>query len=425
VRRAALVAAAFLGALAAAPAAVAAAPPAPALPDLVTASDTGSSTVDNITHDSTPDFTVDAGSAQDGMTVTVKLKKDGVTAATGTAIVASGLATVSISSTVADGKYAVSATTTNGSSEESAASPILEVTIDTTAPTLPVAPILVITAGADGTLTAASRPSFIVFTSGGDLVEVVEGSTVIGSATAQAITTGGEADVLVASALADGSHTVFARATDPAGNVSAASPATTFTIDTTAPAVGTPDLVDDDGASTTDDQTSNPRPRFAVASDADARVTLYEDGVALGSAIAASGGTATISLNDIVWLDPGLHCVYAIAWDALANASSESAALCVTILAGTAPFTSNLGVALSGEYVTMSLRSSVSTRARVRVLVNGKVVARAARSVRRGKATRLGVKLPARARHGRVVVVATFRAADGRTRSVRRVARVR
>jgi hypothetical protein len=410
-----------VAAIALAPAAVAA-PPAPEAPDLDSASDTGDIATDNITSDSTPTVSVDAGTAQAGQTVTLC---NGTTVLGSATVAANGVASVT-SSALGDGTVTLTALTGDSatctpSATVSQPSAGLLLTVDTTAPVISLPPVLLETAGSASDLTYNSKPFLGVYAPAPGDIELYEGTTKIGEAPAEI--DGALNPVKVTTALSDGSHTVYAKAVDLAGNASSASPVVVFTVDTTAPTAGTPDLIDDDGESSTDNYTSNPRPRFAVTTEAGARVTLFENGVALGSAIAASNGVATISPNEIVWLDPGQHCVYAIAWDSLANASSETAALCITVAPGVPPFSANLGVSLGAQWMIVSVQANVRGTATVRIVRGGKVVAKAKIKVVPGKKAKVRLKLPPRTRGGRLLVVATVHDSAGRTVVVRRAVR--
>ena len=66
-------------------------------------------------------------------------------------------------------------------------------------------------------------------------MQLYAGATLLGTGTA----TGGTYTIAVSPALADGTYSVTATATDVAGNVSAASSAFLLTIDTTRPATPT------------------------------------------------------------------------------------------------------------------------------------------------------------------------------------------
>lgn len=108
------------------------APAAPSTPDLTAASDTGSSSTDNITNDTTPAF---SGIAEANSTVTVISSLSGTLGTTtangaGNWLFTAG-ATVS-------GTHSIMATATDAAGNISATSPGLSITIDTTAPTASV-----------------------------------------------------------------------------------------------------------------------------------------------------------------------------------------------------------------------------------------------------------------------------------------------
>ena len=108
---------------------------APGTPDMNTSSDTGSSSTDNITSNTTPDFTM---SCVTGSTVTLY---DGATSLT-SAICAAGTVTLT-ASTLSEGVHAtINAKQTDESGNISVASGNLSVTIDTTAYGTPTAPDL-------------------------------------------------------------------------------------------------------------------------------------------------------------------------------------------------------------------------------------------------------------------------------------------
>ncbi|MCX6723751.1 MAG: Ig-like domain-containing protein [Candidatus Staskawiczbacteria bacterium] len=102
-------------------------PVAPGIPDLTTASDTGSSSTDNMTSNPTPAFTI---SCATGDTVTLYANASSV----GTGTCTSSTVTIT-SSALSSGVYSITATQTLSSST-SPASSALTITIDTTAPTI-------------------------------------------------------------------------------------------------------------------------------------------------------------------------------------------------------------------------------------------------------------------------------------------------
>jgi hypothetical protein len=395
-----------------------AAPPAPGTPDLDAASDTGQFSTDNITADTTPTFTVNAGIAQAGETVELWTKA-GTSAATlaGSGVVAAtGLVSITTSA-LGSSDYVVTAYTDDGL-ELSTSSDALTITVDAIAPILAVAPTLVDSVGFSGTLTYTSTPRLSVSASTGATVTIYEATTARGSD----VSVAGIATVFVSTALSEGSHTLTAKATDLAGNASASSPAITITVDTKAPTTTSVALyaADDDGASATDRVTTNPRPRLEVRTEAGARVTLYENGLALGSVVAGGTGVALVAPTDQQWLDPGVHCLTTVAVDAVGNAAPETAEVCLTVAEGVEPFTTNLGATLTETTVTVALRSSLAARASIRVLRGRRVVAKATRTLAADARTRITLRLPRGVK--RITIVAVVRSADGRASTLRRVA---
>ncbi len=408
-------------------------PPSPSIPDLLDPSDSGVSATDEITNDATPDFLVNAGVAQAGLTVTLYLADPTQSpTAVGTATVdGTGFATVTAASTP-DGIYDATATTRNAIGEESNHSLSIEIEIDTAPPTISGPPVLLNSGG--GQFTFTQTPTFTVFVDGDDTsttVKTYEGAVLLG--TGQISETFlilgvalSAADVVTATPLADGAHTIHAVASDLAGNTSTPSSTITVQIDGTPPVVGTPDLLeaDDDGPSSTDNATKNPRPRLVFVTEPSVRVIIFEDGIAIGSGHADAAGVATIRVNDLNWLDEGVHCIYATAIDGVGHVSSETNELCLTIEEGAVPFASNLGVDLQGAFLSLSLRSTVAARATIRVLANGKPVKfrigkkkakKITRRLKAGKRKSVKLRIPKRvARNAKIRVVASFNSKDGR-----------
>jgi uncharacterized repeat protein (TIGR02059 family) len=106
-------------------------PAAPATPDLATASDSGSSSTDDITSDNTP--TISVGSAANGNTVTVTATKSGQTSVTCT-FTATAQTGCDLG-TLVDGVWSVTAKQT-ASGIDSAPTSALSITVDATRPTV-------------------------------------------------------------------------------------------------------------------------------------------------------------------------------------------------------------------------------------------------------------------------------------------------
>jgi hypothetical protein len=121
----------------------------------------------------------------------------------------------------------------------------------------------------------------------GALVTLYEGTTAIGSASSSG--TSGAFSIAPSVDLADGSHVVTIKATDPAGNVSVASTGYAFVVDATDPLSGvlSLDASADLGSSSSDRTTSQTSPTFSVTGASDTGVGIAS--VQLQRASAGSG----------------------------------------------------------------------------------------------------------------------------------------
>ncbi len=153
-------------------------------------------------------------------------------------------------------------------------------------------------------------------TEAGATVSLINGANVpVGSATADAQ---GAWSVQL-NALADGSYSVHASATDLGGNVSASSAVQVFLVDTLAPATPTLQWTKDGAAAS-----SGSHPLFNGSAEAGASVELYNGASRIGVATAGldgSWGIAPAALAD------GNYSVTARAVDAAGNASAVSGTL--------------------------------------------------------------------------------------------------
>ncbi|MET4454519.1 hypothetical protein ABIB10_004611 [Bradyrhizobium sp. RT3b] len=187
---------------------------APAAPDapVVGSFSTDSGTAgDKITNDNTIEL---KGAAAAGSTVKVY---DGTTQLGSTTADSSGSWDY-ITKVLTDAKHTLTATATNTSGQTSAVSSALAITVDTKAPTAPTV--------ASHTVNTANQVVMSGSAEASSVLKVFDGATQIGTATASS--TG--AWSYTSSALAAGSHSLTATATDAAGNTGAAS--TTFTAST-------------------------------------------------------------------------------------------------------------------------------------------------------------------------------------------------
>ena len=239
-------------------------PSKPGTPDLDLAYDTGNSATDNITNLGTGsdnlDFTVGSVSAGDS----VRLKFGSTIV--GREKVGSGNSSVNFTiNNQTQGDYNVTAIEYDPAGNNSTTSEILSLTIDTDSPDKPTIDLKAssdlgqynnddVTSVQTPTLTFGNltvADSIIIYNSGVRIqAEEVDAATM---------------NIDLSTALADASHTLSAKAVDPAGNVSTASDNLTITIDTADPAASNlPDLntTFDTGFSDADNYTSSTTPTF-------------------------------------------------------------------------------------------------------------------------------------------------------------------
>jgi large repetitive protein len=283
------------------------APVSPSAPDLMAASDTGVSQTDNYTRIATPTF---SGTAEVGSTVTLF---------DGTILIGSGVATSgswSIASTVAlaDGTHSVTAKATDLAGNVSIASAALAVKIDTKAP-LVSAPDL--TASSDSgvsstdNITRTATPVFTGTAESGSAVQLFDGATQIGTATASA----GGGWTITSAVLGDGTHAITTTATDAAGNTSAASAVLSVVIDTSVPAAPLFSglTVNSNGSAT-----------LAGSVEPSTTVTLFDLTTQLGTTIA--GGTGVWSFKTGVLADT-VHIFTARATDQAGNVGASGGSI--------------------------------------------------------------------------------------------------
>ena len=226
-------------------------------PDLISASDSGTSNSDNITKVTSPTFNVALnGTVAVGDTVQLLLSGSPLTHPVTHVITAGDISTGSVNLTVtagdlgADGSKSISAAFSDAAGNSSTTS-ALAITLDTTAPTIAINTI----PNADVVNHAEAAAGFAISgTASGDDGQTITVKILSGASTADTYTTtasGGTWSVNVtaaqAQALSDGSYTVTADVTDIAGN-----PATqashAVTVDETLPTV----VYDDHGSDSHD-----------------------------------------------------------------------------------------------------------------------------------------------------------------------------
>ena len=311
------------------------APTAPAAPDLNAASDTGPSSTDNATSDTTPRIDVPGGNSGDVITI-IATPVGGGTPVSCTFVV--GQDTGCTLPTLVDGQWDLSATATDDAGNTSPPTAGPRMTIDTTAPATPAAPDLATASdlGASGTdnLTSDNTPTMSI--AGG-----VDGDTVTMTATPS----GGGTPVtctyvLPASGcdlgtLADGVWDVTASVTDPAGNSSGTSAPLAITIDTTAPsAPGAPDLnaASDTGSSSTDNLTGDNTPHIDLpGGTAGDTITIIATPTGGGTPVSCTFVVGQATGCDLPALADGDWTISATATDPAGNVSPSTAGPTITI----------------------------------------------------------------------------------------------
>ncbi|WP_426391353.1 Ig-like domain-containing protein [Variovorax sp. R-27] len=247
-----------------------------------------------------------------------------------------------------EGAHQISYTLTDAAGNESKQSPALAVTVDT-APPAALDPSLIqvlddvgavtgpIAAGAQ---TDDSKPTYAGKADPTQVasVNVYDNGKLIGST---AVNADGSWRFTPALPLATGAHSLTAQAVDAAGNVSAVTPASTFTLLGDAPAAPAITGVSDDKGSvsgsigpnaSTDDNT----PTISGTGTVGTIVTVYADGVAVGSTSVAANGTWSVTTSPLS--GDGVKNLKAIAVDGAGQASPATGDYPI-VLDTTAPLT--------------------------------------------------------------------------------------
>lgn len=213
--------------------------------------------------------------------------------------------------------------------------------MDTTAPAAPV-----ITCAIDdvGTITGAigsgqttndPLPRLVGTSEPLATVNIYEGTTLVGTGTADA---DGNWTVDITVPLDSGSHTFTAEATDQAGNTSTSSADFSLTIDTTPPALPVLTSITDDVGNAAapvanGGLTNDARPTITGTAEAGATVTIFDNGVQIGTAVATGGAW---SFTPSTPLADGPHNLTFSATDAVGNASAQTGGYTINVDA-TAP----------------------------------------------------------------------------------------
>jgi hypothetical protein len=287
---------------------------------LSAATDTGTSHTDGITSNTTP--TVTGITAAAG--ASIALSVDGAPAVTA---VASGNAfSIPLTTPLANGVHSITAIATDPTTgTPSAASAPLSVTVDTVAPAAPTTP------AAGGTIPGGSTGTFSGTAEAGSTVAILSDLAPIGTGTASAA----GAYSVTSTAFVPGVHHITATATDLAGNAGPSSAALLLDVKPNfGPALASPaaprlDTASDSGRSNVDGITKVTKPTFAgTASFATGTVTLFSDGVQIGTGAISGGAYSVASTRS---LTDGTHSITVVAADDTGHPTNPSFPLTITI----------------------------------------------------------------------------------------------
>ncbi|WP_284311897.1 Ig-like domain-containing protein, partial [Labrys miyagiensis] len=268
------------------------------------------------------DPSTDSGTVGDGVTNFSQAKIDGTAEASstvtlydsnGTTVLGTGVANATTgsfsitTSTLSSGNHTITAKATDAAGNVSAASAGYSVTINNTGPSAPTGLALDTTTDsgvAGDAITNITQAKIDGIAGAGTTVTLYDsnGTTVLGTGVADA-TTG--AFGITTFALSNGTHNITAKATDSAGNISAASTAYALTIDTTAPASPTGLSLDPstDSGTVGDGITNFSQVKIDGTAEAGSTVTLYDSngttvlGAGVANATTGAFGITTSTLS--------------------------------------------------------------------------------------------------------------------------------
>jgi titin len=344
------------------------APSAPTSLDLDSASDSGSSSTDNITNDTTPTFT---GSAEANSTVQLYV---GGSTATGSTCTATGGSFSCTTGTLSAGTYSVTAKATDAAGNTSDASSAVSITIDTSAPSAPSTPDLA-TASDTGSSSSDNRtnsttPSFTGTAESGSFVQLyVGGSTATGSA---CTATGGSYSC-TAGTLTAGTLSITAKATDTAGNTSSASSALSVVLDTTAPTLSSASPADNgtgvNGTAnivlTMSEAVYAGSGNIVIYKTSDS--SIFESIAGTNAKVTISSATVTVNPGGTFSANTGYHilidatAIYDTAGNAYAGISNSSTLNFTSYAPSTPSFTNPASATrTSGQSITWSVSPTVA-----------------------------------------------------------------
>ncbi|MGX4988590.1 BapA/Bap/LapF family large adhesin [Enterobacter kobei] len=240
-------------------------------------------------------------------------------------------------SSLAEGTHVLTIRETDPAGNQSAPSAGFTVVVDTVSTTPVITNVTddvgnTATTVVSGTPTNDATPTLSGTAEANSVVTIFDGGTQIGVVTADGT---GAWTFTPETALAEGSHSFTAQATDPQGNVSAVSGAWSVVVDLTAPTVPTLDTVNDNvpggitGNLTSGQVTNDSTPTIGGTGQAGSTIHIMNNGTQIGTAIV--DGSGNWSFTPTTPLVDGSYALRVYATDVAGNASANSPVFTFTV----------------------------------------------------------------------------------------------
>lgn len=240
------------------------------------------------------------------------------------------------STSLGAGIWNLTATATDAAGNTSAASEIRSFTIDTTPPAAPVIDTVYDGTGpitgnlSPGQITDEARPVISGTREANTTLRLYDNGTLLAEIPADNSSSWRYAPD---TSLATGNHIITVIAVDAAGNASPVSDSVNFVVDTMPPLTPVITSVSDDqapglGTIANGQSTNDPTPTFSGTAEAGATITLYENGLVVGTTTAQPDGAWSVSTSTLA---SGTHVITAVATDAAGNSSPNSTAFTLMV----------------------------------------------------------------------------------------------